>query len=69
MGPALEQWSASLAINPAQPEVLNNLGAVAMEQGEKDKAVGYWRQALQYAPDAPVLLQNLAAAEAAVQQH
>ena len=62
---ALEQWSASLAIYPAQPDVLNNLGAVAMQEGQKDKAIGYWRQALQYAPDAPVLLQNLAAAEAA----
>ena len=27
---ALEQWSASLAINPAQPDVLNNLGALAI---------------------------------------
>ncbi len=60
---ALEQWGASLRINPAQPEVLNNLGAVAMQAGEKDKAIGYWRQALQYAPDAPILLKNLAAAE------
>jgi Tfp pilus assembly protein PilF len=45
--------------------VLNNLGALAMQAGEREKAVGYWRQALQYAPDAPILLQNLAAAEAA----
>ncbi len=61
---ALEQWGESLRINPAQPEVLNNLGAVAMRAGEKDKAIAYWRQALRYAPDAPILLQNLAAAEA-----
>lgn len=61
---ALAQWGDSLAINPAQPEVLNNLGAVAMREGRKDQAIGYWRQALQYAPDAPILLQNLAAAEA-----
>lgn len=61
---ALEQWGESLKINPAQPEVLNNLGAAAMQTGERDKAVGYWRQALQYAPDAPILLQNLAAAGA-----
>ena len=62
---ALEQWGESLKINPIQPEVLNNLGAVAMREGQKDKAIGYWRQALQYAPDAPILLQNLAAAESA----
>lgn len=60
---ALEQWGESLRINPAQPEVLNNLGAVAMREGQKDQAIGYWRQALRYAPDAPILLQNLAAAE------
>ncbi len=61
---ALEQWGASLGINPAQPEVLNNLGAAALQAGEKDKAVGYWRQALQYAPGEPILLRNLAAAGA-----
>ena len=61
---ALEQWGESLRINPAQPEVLNNLGAVAMGAGERDKAVAYWRQALQYAPDAEILHRNLAAAEA-----
>ena len=62
LGPALEQWRASLAVNPAQPDVLNNLGALAMQSGDRDRAVAYWRQALQYAPDAEILKRNLAAA-------
>ena len=65
VGPALEQWGASLKINPAQPDVLNNLGALAMQSGQRDQAIDYWRRALEFAPDAPILLQNLAAAEAA----
>ena len=63
-GAAVEQWHASLRIQPAQPEVLNNLGAVAMQQGNRDAAIGYWRQALTYAPEAEILRRNLAAAEA-----
>jgi Flp pilus assembly protein TadD len=63
-GPALEQWGESLQINPVQPEVLNNLGAMAMQKGNRDAAIRYWKQALEYAPGTPVLLQNLAAAHA-----
>lgn len=59
---ALEQWSESLKINPAQPDVLNNLGAAALQAGRKDQAIDYWRQALEYAPGEPILLRNLAAA-------
>jgi len=36
-----------------------------MQEGQTDKAVGYWRQALEYAPGEPLLLRNLAAAGAA----
>ena len=61
---ALEQWRVSLSINPAQPDILNNLGAVAMQVGDKEQAIAYWQRALEYAPDAPILLQNLAAAQA-----
>jgi hypothetical protein len=50
LGPALEQWGESLKINPAQPEVLNNLGALAMQEGNREAAIRYWRQALEYAP-------------------
>jgi len=63
VGAALDQWSTSLKINPVQPEVLNNLGAVAMQEGNREAAIRYWRQALKYAPGTPLLLQNLAAAE------
>ena len=38
VGPALEQWSESLKINPVQPDVLNNLGALAMQSGERERA-------------------------------
>ena len=44
--------------------MLNNLGALAMQAGERDRAVAYWTQALEYAPDSPILKQNLAAAQA-----
>ena len=54
-----------MKINPVQPEVLNNLGALAMEEGNRDAAIRYWKQALEYAPGTPVLLKNLAAAQAA----
>ena len=64
VGPALEQWAESLKINPAQPEVLNNLGALAMQQGASEEAVRYWRRALEYAPDSPILRKNLEAAGA-----
>lgn len=46
-----------------QPEVLNNLGALAMQKGNREAAIRYWEQALEYAPGTPVLLQNLAAAK------
>lgn len=61
---ALDQWGASLKINPVQPDVLNNLGAVAMQAGNREAAIRYWRQALEYAPGEPILLRNLAAAGA-----
>lgn len=64
VGPALEQWGASLKINPVQPDVLNNLGAVAMQEGNRDAAIRYWQKALEYAPDAEILRRNLAAAKA-----
>lgn len=61
---ALEQWSASLEIHPAQPDVLNNLGVLALQAGERERALHYWKRALQYAPDAEVLHRNIAILEA-----
>ena len=50
------------AINQLRNASSKEIGAL-MQAGEREKAVGYWRQALRHAPDSPILLRNLAAAE------
>lgn len=56
---ALEQWRASLDIQPGQPDVLTNLGSLAYQAGDRDRARDYWQRALALAPDSPVLQNNL----------
>lgn len=56
---ALGQWTASLEIQPGQPDVLTNLGSLAYQTGDIPRARDYWQRALALAPDSPVLQNNL----------
>lgn len=47
---ALEYWHKALAINPRQPDVLYNMGSVAMKQEDYGKAISYWQKALEMDP-------------------
>jgi len=46
--------------NPNNPEVFFNLGVTNAELGEKDKAIGYYKEAIELKPDYATALINLA---------
>ncbi|GAH76236.1 unnamed protein product, partial [marine sediment metagenome] len=59
---AIEQWSKILEIEPDFPNkyiVLNNLGIVYKKKEMPDKALGYFLQALQLAPEGDLLLEDI----------
>lgn len=57
---AARTWlERSLALDPAVPPVLNNLGNVWLELGDANKAAGFFQQALDLMPHDPVTLNNL----------
>ncbi len=47
---ALQYWHKALAINPRQPDVLYNMGSVAMQQEDYGKAISCWQKALEMNP-------------------
>ena len=50
---AIKEYEAALAIAPANPQSLVNLGAAAYATGDKDRAVSAFQQALRFKSDEP----------------
>jgi tetratricopeptide (TPR) repeat protein len=58
--PAIAHFEASLALRPALPSALNNLGTALEAAGRLDEAIDRYRQALAISADYPIAHNNLA---------
>jgi tetratricopeptide (TPR) repeat protein len=59
---AIKEFRASLAIAPASPEALNNLGIALGSQGKLEEAIAQFQRALKLRPGFPDAERNLAMA-------
>ncbi|HMV37878.1 MAG TPA: PEP-CTERM system TPR-repeat protein PrsT [Plasticicumulans sp.] len=56
---ALPLYEALLAVQPEQPQVLNNLAYIALQTGDEAKALDYARRAAALAPQDPAITDTL----------
>ncbi|MDH4203619.1 MAG: sulfatase-like hydrolase/transferase [Phycisphaerae bacterium] len=54
------QLETSLAKNPNQPVLHNQLSALYWQKGDAEKALLHWKQSVSILPDQPLILNNLA---------
>ena len=59
MEEAIAHYTEALKINPALPDVHNNLATALRETGRLEEAAVHYREALKLRPDGPVLLRSL----------